>query len=202
VKGDKGVITYKTTVPLAGQIGAQKLIIVKDIRSLLQSLREKGIYTIARIVVFKDDVLATRPELAVKKRGKIWRDRENLAWVDGEKEVWDYNIDLAVEAATHGFGEIQFDYVSFPTEWDCNFCTSTEETGQKHIRISQRGEDSLRTMSFLPRTYSVMSAEPDDTQIGQKLSEIADVDYLSPMPIPQGFSSAIPLQTLSRTPIK
>ncbi|RPI34365.1 MAG: GTP-binding protein, partial [Nitrospiraceae bacterium] len=65
VKGDKGVITYKTTVPLAGQIGAQKLIIVKDIRTLLQSLREKGIYTIARIVVFKDDVLATaRPELA------------------------------------------------------------------------------------------------------------------------------------------
>lgn len=48
VKGDRGMITYKSSVPFASEIGAQKLIIIKDIRSLLQSLREKGIYTIDR----------------------------------------------------------------------------------------------------------------------------------------------------------
>ena len=67
VKGDKGMITYKSSVPLASKIGPQKLTIVKDIRGLIQSLRQKGIYTIARIVVFKDDPLAAaRPESGCK----------------------------------------------------------------------------------------------------------------------------------------
>jgi hypothetical protein len=199
VKGDKGVITYKTTVPLAGQIGAQKLIIVKDIRSLLQSLREKGIYTIARIVVFKDDVLATaRPELAVKKEGKVWRDRENLAWVDpAKKEVWDYNIDLAVEAAQHGFDEIQFDYVRFPYRIGLQFSVaSTEENRTKNI------SGFLREAKRRLAPYNVFLAADifgyvcwnlDDTQIGQKLDEIAQhVDYLSPMLYPSGFQFGIP----------
>jgi hypothetical protein len=30
------------------------------------------------------------------------------------REVWDYNTELALEAAQHGFDEIQFDYVRFP----------------------------------------------------------------------------------------
>ena len=62
-------------------------------------------------------LLATgRPDLAVKTRsGAIWKDREGLAWTDPfRKEVWDYNIALALEAAEHGFDEIQFDYVRFP----------------------------------------------------------------------------------------
>jgi hypothetical protein len=199
VKGDKGVITYKTTVPLAGQIGAQKLIIVKDIRSLLQSLREKGIYTIARIVVFKDDVLATaRPELAVRKDGKVWRDRENLAWVDpAKKEVWDYNIDLAVEAAQHGFDEIQFDYVRFPDRMGLQFSVaSTEENRTKNI--SGFLKEAKRRLApynvFLAADiFGYVCWNLDDTQIGQKLGEIAQhVDYLSPMLYPSGFQFGIP----------
>ena len=30
------------------------------------------------------------------------------------KEVWDYNVGIAIEAAKMGFKEIQFDYVRFP----------------------------------------------------------------------------------------
>ncbi|HXX58116.1 MAG TPA: putative glycoside hydrolase, partial [Thermodesulfovibrionales bacterium] len=44
VKGDRGVITYKSSIPLASEVGAQRLVIIKDIRGLIQSLREKGIY--------------------------------------------------------------------------------------------------------------------------------------------------------------
>lgn len=67
VKGDRGMITFKSSIPLASQIGAQKLIIVKDMGALMKSLKEKGIYTIARIVVFKDNLLgAAKPDLAVK----------------------------------------------------------------------------------------------------------------------------------------
>src|SRR3989337_1420289 len=116
VKGDRGVITYKSSFPFASEIGAQKLVIIKDIRSLLQSLRERGIYTIARIVVFKDNILGSaRPDLTVRTQdGRVWHDREDLIWVDpSRREVWDYNINIAVEAAQMGFDEIQFDYVRF-----------------------------------------------------------------------------------------
>ena len=200
VKGDRGVITYKTSVPLAGQIGAQKLIIVKDIRSLLQSLREKGIYTIARIVVFKDDTLAAaRPELAVRTReGKIWHDRENLAWVDpARKEVWNYNIDVAVEAAQNGFDEIQFDYVRFPDRMGLQFSVeNTEENRTKNI--SGFLKEAKRRLSpynvFLAADiFGYVCWNLDDTQIGQKLGEIAQhVDYLSPMLYPSGFQFGIP----------
>lgn len=52
--------------------------------ALVRLLRERGLYLIARIVVFKDDHLAhAYPEWAVRDaHGKIWRDREDLAWID------------------------------------------------------------------------------------------------------------------------
>ncbi|HYA27359.1 MAG TPA: putative glycoside hydrolase, partial [Acidobacteriota bacterium] len=117
VKGDRGNISYTSAIPLAGRIGAQDIITIKDLDFLLRSLREKGVYTIARIVVFKDEPLASaRPDLAVKlPTGAVWNDREGLSWTDPfKKEVWDYNITIAVEAAQHGFDEIQFDYLRFP----------------------------------------------------------------------------------------
>jgi hypothetical protein len=78
---------------------------------------QKGIYTIARIVVFKDDPLAeARRDLAVKSvNGELWKDREGLAWTDPfRSEVWDYSIEIAIVAAKAGFDEIQFDYLRFP----------------------------------------------------------------------------------------
>jgi hypothetical protein len=53
VKGDHGKIPYQSAVPLAAAVGAQSARTVSDIRGLLGRLHEKGIYTIARIVVFR-----------------------------------------------------------------------------------------------------------------------------------------------------
>jgi len=98
VKGDRGRIVYESSIPLAWDIGAQKMILVKDIGGLIKSLKERGIYTIARIVVFKDDLLATaRPDLAVKtKNGGVWHDRENLEWVDPSKGRYGITISISL----------------------------------------------------------------------------------------------------------
>jgi hypothetical protein len=200
VKGDRGVITYKSSIPLASEIGAQKLIIVKDIRGLLQSLKQRGIYTIARIVVFKDDILASaRPALAVKTQdGSIWRDRENLAWVDPtRKEVWNYNIDLAVEAAQNGFDEIQFDYVRFPDRTGLKFAIeNTEENRTQSISgfLKEARERLVPYNVFLAADiFGYVCWNLNDTQIGQKLQDIVPhVDYLSPMLYPSGFQFGIP----------
>ncbi|NWF91741.1 MAG: putative glycoside hydrolase [Syntrophaceae bacterium] len=200
VKGDQGMISYRTSVPLASEVGAQKKITVKDMEGLMATLKEKRIYTIARIVVFKDNLLAMKmPELAVRNhRGEIWRDRENLAWVDPfRKEVWDYNIEIAVEAALRGFDEIQFDYVRFPETTGLRFSMpNTEENRVKAISgFLAEAKRRLKPYNvFLAADiFGYVCWNLNDTFIGQRLDElIAPLDYLSPMLYPSGFQYGIP----------
>ncbi len=200
VKGDRGIFPYKSSVPLVSEVGSQKVITVKDMRSLMKSLKEKGVYTIARIVVFKDDPLAlARPDLAVRTQGgALWRDRENLAWVDpSRKEVWNYNIDIAIEAARYGFDEIQFDYVRFPDATGLNF--SVPNTEEERIRsitgflLEAKKRLAPYNVFLAADIFGYVSWNLNDTKIGQRLEDLAsDVDYLSLMLYPSGFQFGIP----------
>jgi hypothetical protein len=167
---------------------------------MIKTLKKRGIYTIARIVVFKDNSLAlTRPDLAVRTQsGEIWRDRENLAWVDPfKKEVWDYNINIAMEAAQQGFDEIQFDYVRFPDASAPRFSMpNSEENRVKAV------SEFLREAKRRLRPYNVFLAADifgyvcwnlNDTSIGQRLDALEPhLDYISPMLYPSGFQYGIP----------
>lgn len=87
-----------------------------DPTELMAHLEENDIYPIARIVVFKDSLLAKeRPDLSFKNPdGSVWTNRAGHGFVNPfMKEVWDYNIEIAKEAAKMGFKDIQFDYVRF-----------------------------------------------------------------------------------------
>ena len=200
VKGDRGMITYKSTIPLATEIGAQKLIIVKDIKGLLGTLKERGIYTIARIVVFKDDLLgAARPDLAIKTaNGQLWHDGEGLVWMDAsKKEVWEYNIEIAEEAAKNGFDEIQFDYVRFPDKKGPVFSVENTETNRVNAISGFLKEARKRLIPYnvfmSADIFGYVAWNLNDTMIGQRLDSIAaSVDYLSLMLYPSGFQFGIP----------
>jgi len=200
VKGDRGMIPYKSAVSLAAEVGGQQIITVREIDELMKSLKAKGIYTIARIVVFKDNPLAlAKPEFSVKTQsGAIWRDRENLAWVDPfRKEIWDYNIEIAIEAARHGFDEIQFDYVRFPDTPGLQFSEpNTEENRVKAICgfLSEAKHRLTPYNVFVAADiFGYVCWNLNDTWIGQKLEDIvSNVDYLSPMLYPSGFRYGIP----------
>ncbi len=200
VKGDKGVITYKSSIPMASEIGAQKLIIVKDIKGLIKSLKARGIYTIARIVAFKDNTLGTaRPDLTIKTQdGKIWRDRENLTWVNpASREVWNYNINIAVEAARNGFDEIQFDYVRFPDRKGLKFTVPNTEASRVGAISGFLAEAKKRLAPYnvfmAADIFGYVSWNLDDTQIGQRLDRVLPcVDYVSLMLYPSGFQFGIP----------
>ena len=200
VKGDRGMIPYRSSVALSAEIGGQRIITVRDIEGLMASFKEKGIYTIARIVVFKDDLLATaRPDLAVKTpAGGPWRDREKLAWVDPfRKEVWNYNIQIAEEAAKLGFDEIQFDYVRFPDSRSPRFSQPNTEEGRVQAIAGFLKEAKARLAPYnvfvAADIFGYVCWNLNDTDIGQKLDPIASaVDYLSPMLYPSGFQFGIP----------
>jgi hypothetical protein len=200
VKGDRGWIPYKSSIPLAAEVGATKITTVRDMPGLMKSMKEKGIYTIARIVVFKDNPLATaRPDWAVKTpAGEVWKDREGLAWVDPfRKEVWEYNIQIAIEAAQLGFDEIQFDYVRFPDSSSPRFSQpTTEESRVKAISgfLQQASNRLLPYNVFVAADiFGYVCWNLNDTNIGQKLeSLVTPVDYLSPMLYPSGYQFGIP----------
>ena len=199
VKGDRGLIPFKIDFPLATEIGAQKVITVKDMKQLVKSLREKGIYLIARIVVFKDDPLAgARPALAVKRKGGVFRDREKLRWVDPfRKEVWDYNIAIAQIAAETGFDEIQFDYVRFPDSKGVAFSQpSTEESRTKAITgFLEAAGKALAPYNVMVSAdvFGYVPWNEDDTHIGQKIAPILNVvDVVCLMLYPSGFHLGIP----------
>jgi hypothetical protein len=204
VKGDRGLIPYYSAVPLATEVGAQDQIRVRDWPQFMKWFKDRCVYTIARIVVFKDNPLATtHPEFAVidQRTGQPWQDVEDLAWTDPfNEEVWDYNIALAIEAATKGFDEIQFDYIRFPSDGKLGEAVFSQPSTEKARRAA--------IMGFLRRARSALSPlgvkvamdvfgytvwGEGDTGIGQNIEDIARyVDVLSPMLYPSAFDSGIP----------
>src|SRR4029434_5801471 len=120
VKGDRGWILYRTEVAQALEVRATGPGSLTVFEGRMADLKARGIYTIARIVTFKDNILAnSRPDLAIidTRTGKPWIDNEKLAWLDPfREEAWAYNIAIAKEAIRKGFDEVQFDYVRFPTD--------------------------------------------------------------------------------------
>jgi hypothetical protein len=210
VKGDRGWLSYKSSVPMVEQIGAQQEITMKDPRGLLSDLKKRGVYTIARIVTFKDNPLATaRPDLAVMNSatGQPWVDNEGLRWADPTREeVWDYDIALATEAIDLGFDEVQFDYVRFPTDAGAGNSLSSTSFSQPNNMANRVAAIN----GFLEKARQAIKAKggnisadifgyvvwrDDDMGIGQHLEDVAQhVDYVSPMVYPNLFWDGISVE--------
>jgi hypothetical protein len=200
VKGDQGFIPFKVDIPLAEKAGAQKTILFKDMKAVVASLKEQGLYLIARIVVFKDDPLAAaKPEWAVKtKGGGVFRDRERLRWIDPFlKGAWDYNIAIAKAAAEVGFDEVQFDYVRFPDNRAVGFAKPANRDSRTEA-IS--GFLKAAHLALVPSNVMVAADifgyvmwNLDDTGIGQTVaSALESVDVVCPMLYPSGYQFGIP----------
>jgi hypothetical protein len=201
VKGDRGLIAFRSQIPLAQAIGAQRLVTIPDLHGLIQSLHQAGVYAIARIVAFKDDPLAsTHPDLAIRLAdGLLFRDREGLAWTDSTlQQVRDYNVAVAVEAARAGFDEIQFDYLRFPdAPRGKKFAKPTTEAGRVEAISEFLGEARRQLQPYnvylAADSFGYVCWNTNDTGIGQRLDRmLALVDYLSPMLYPSGFQFGIP----------
>ena len=122
VKDYSGKFSYAVNIPLAKESGALDEIKIKDIDTYIEKFHKNNIYVIGRVQVFQDPMLAkVRPDIAIKelKTGKTWKDNKGLEWLDPSRRiVWDYAVDIAKDMASHGFDEVNFDYVRFPADGD------------------------------------------------------------------------------------
>lgn len=198
VKDDTGLMTYSSSLPDVEFTGANKKVRIKDIDAVMKVLRENNIYSIARIVTFKDRVAGDKyANLAVKNTsGGIWRDRHGMSWLNPyNKDSWDYIVDIAEEAAMKGFNEIQFDYVRFPTDGNTKIIDYGEGSKDKSkaeaiAEFLSYGSERLGKKGVVVSAdvFGLVTTATDDMRIGQHLESIAgSVDVICPMVYPSHY---------------
>ena len=200
VKNDEGNLTYKMEVPASANLEAG-IRYVKDMPALVERLHQQGIYVIARIVCFKDPVLAAaRPELALRlPDGKAVMDANGLAWVNPYKEeVWDYLCTLAECASRDGFDEIQFDYVRFPIGNDANaadygvdMSTYPREAGLTDFFDYASKRLHEKQIIFGADLFgTIIGSDVDRDRTGQNYLSIAEhTDAICPMIYPSHYAN-------------
>ncbi|MBS4535034.1 putative glycoside hydrolase [Clostridium sp. D2Q-14] len=201
IKDDSGILTYESNIPLAQEIGANEIVKISnkdDFSKIMQDVMSNDVYPIARIVTFKDRVLGfERPDLAIKdKSGSVWKDNSGNAWLNPYNEdAWEYPIQLAEEAASMGFKEIQFDYVRFPTDGNRNNI-DYGEIGNRKEKADAIAEFLEYARKRLNEKGVYVSADifgdiinvKGDSAIGQQLEMLGEnTDILSPMVYPSHY---------------
>ncbi|MBA7566378.1 hypothetical protein ES708_08069 [subsurface metagenome] len=197
-KEDSGHISYNTSVEFFSEIGSVKPLY--DIDQVLSEMDERGIYSIARIVLFKDGILPkARPDLAIQNINNgspIYLD--GGYWADiYSRKVWKYYTELVMELVEKGVDEIQFDYIRGPSRGKLYLAHYPSNTADREKIWAISG--FLEMVREATRNYQVkISADvygfvliaENDQGIGQLIEELAPyLDYLYPMPYPSHYSS-------------
>lgn len=171
----------------------------ETLATVIDDLHRRGIYTIARMVLFQDPALvASRPELGIQnyRTGAPWQDYKGIVWADPtSREVWEYNVRVVVLAVSLGFDEINFDYIRFPTDGPLDEATYAhlDDFGTREKAIAsflafvrdEVGDEIMLSIDVFGMTFI-----NDQGVIGQVLTELAPfVDVIAPMPYPSHYPS-------------
>ena len=197
IKDASGLVFYNSQVPLTQELDSVQ-VRLPDIQEFLAELKQKGIYRIARMVVFQDPHFASaRPDIALKRAdGSLWRDYKGLAWVDPTRhEVWKYNLDIAKEAVALGFDEINFDYIRFPSDGNIRQIVyeNMPEGVEKHHVMREFFEYLNHEMARVPaRTsadlFGMTLLRGDGLNIGQRIEDASpNFDFIMPMVYPSHY---------------
>lgn len=204
IKDYSGRIAFSVSDPLLISIGSQENRI-PDIRRFIKQLHDKDIYVIGRITVFQDPYFASvRPDLAVKKEsdGTVWVDYKNISYIDpGAREMWDYIVALSKESYAHGFDELNYDYIRFPSDgnmFDIYFPFSEERVladpsmGKAFVlqEFFSHLNQSLNNVGVVlsADVFGMTTTNYDDLNIGQVLELIEPYfDYIAPMVYPSHY---------------
>ncbi|WP_212975678.1 putative glycoside hydrolase [Bacillus sp. J14TS2] len=219
IKDDWGDVTYK--LPKDSPHADISQDYITDPEKMMDSLEEKQIYPIARIVVFKDSKLSkAKPELSFKEGGEVWANGKKESFVNPfMKEVWDYNVEIAIEAAKLGFQEIQFDYVRFPEGFETRDESLTyglgdyedmdEDNVQKRVHavtdFVAYAKEKLAPYNVKVSVdiFGYTATLPEAPGIGQNFQKISEnVDVISSMIYPSHWTSYFDIEKPDLEPYK
>lgn len=203
IKNDDGLVSWASDIAMVNKIKSNESISIKDYTKLMDYLKNKNIYTIARIVCFKDPYFAAKfNEHAIQlKAGGVYKDKKGKIWVNPfDKDVWKYIVAVSEEAALRGFDEIQYDYVRFP-DGASYYNPITDFPGRNGMDKDEGIEAFLKYANQELQPYNVnigadvfgiithsWDDKPED--IGQTWRKVADnVNFICPMIYPSHYGA-------------
>lgn len=188
MKDGAGRVTYPTEIEI---LQDQVVSYIPDPAGLISGLKERGVYTIARITCFADPQLPARhPERAMMhiRRNEPW-----VSWGTGGTWLDPYNrdnhtmvVELAREAAAFGFDEIQLDYVRFPVDDGTQYARYPAEDGTSRSDLIMEMLGRVDAAVGIPLGVDVFGLAAyrtgDPSGLGQDLEAWREhVDIYSPM---------------------
>lgn len=198
VKDDQGNLTFTGDSGLVDEaVLAQMTPSIKEIDQAMKMISEAGIYPIARIVVFKDNIYTkVYPESAIKDpEGKSYVTRAGDRWLNPyDKENWEYIRSICEEACRHGFKEIQFDYIRFHESM--NEQTIQLETNESKkeiitafIKYITEALHERKVKVSADVLGTVMLSDLDASIVGQDFVKMSEyLDFISPMIYPSHYA--------------
>ena len=174
---------------------------MEGFRANVQKLKDAGYYLIGRITVFNDAHLAAdHPEYVISDLDGTPLKISSMYWPSAyNRTVWQYKVDLALEAASLGFNEIQFDYIRFPDgayryekagtiDYRNTYGESKAQAVQRFLLYA--AERLHGAGYYLSGDVFGECANPYVTACGQYWPAIsAAVDAISGMPYPDHYSA-------------
>jgi len=178
---------------------AQGPMLPTQLKDLISEFHQKNAWVIARIVIFRDDsLLKSHPEFYLKsKAGSFWQDNQKCFWLDpASLGVQDYIIDFSKEVIDFGFDELQFDYIRFPSDGDLKdivypFYDGSKEKeeiiGEFASRLQRELKDYKKEIILSVDLFGYLATQFESLEIGQRLKDCKDLDYISFMLYPSHF---------------
>ncbi len=186
-KDDMGAITYPSPIPDKYCPNENYTPNIEELPKLVDYLHRVGIHVVARVVAFRDPIMAkTKPEWCINKE-RHWLNPAN-------QEVQDYVLEVVRELTESGVDEVQLDYVRYHADG---------KTGSGIEGLSRT--DAIA--GFLKKVHDITAAKKvllsvdmfgiviwqrdvDVLVVGQDVAKIKKhVDIISPMLYPSHFNS-------------
>ena len=203
VKNDMGLVAWKSDIEIVNTVGSNWNTPMKNFNVLMDYLKSKEVYTIARIVAFKDPYFAeNKPDHSIQlSAGGVYKDKAGFAWVNPFDEyVWKYVVAISQEAALRGFDEIQYDYIRFPdnakyyneiTTFPGRNGRDKDEAIEDFLIFAQKALEPYH-VHVSADVFGVITHSWDDKpeDIGQTWRKITNnTEYISPMVYPSHYGT-------------
>jgi len=200
---DDGLNYFKNDIEESAAVKANRTAVFKP-KDLMEKLKKEGVYPIARIACFRDQIMPfAMPNRAVilAGTGKPWTDRSKHTWLDPYNyRNWHYIAKIVDHALDLGFPEIQLDYVRFPSEGKS---ASMQFPAKKRYEdpkakpttvvaafgnfIAKRVHERGAVLSA--DIFGIVSSGGGDQGIGQELKTVVEpFDLVCPMVYPSHFA--------------
>lgn len=200
VKDDLGRMLYRSEAAAEFNPAANEGTTIRDPAALLRRLKDEGVYTIARIVTFKDPAFSkAHPDKAIinNRTGRPFESTDGLRWASPYNDYFQrYNIAVAREAAALGFNEVQFDYVRFPAvsrSANLDYRTTSTDSKAKVIQdflLRAREEIAPLKVYIAADVFGLVGTAQDDMNLGQYWEAVSNaVDYICPMMYPSHYAN-------------